>query len=77
MHIGQLFNRSMISCMLLVSVKSEVTIVIIFILITESAPGSISVLVSSSNRSSILYNLLEYAVMKTWFAWLNLVSQCF
>ena len=50
---------------------------IIFILITESAPGSISVLVSSSNRSSILYNLLEYAVMKTWFAWLYLASHFF
>ena len=57
-YIGHLFKRLVICSILLVLVSSEVTIAIIFILITESDPGAIAVLVSSSNRSSLLSNEL-------------------
>ena len=51
--------------MLLVLVASEFTIVIIFPLIMEAAPGDIVVLVSSRNRSSISSNVLDYAILRT------------
>ena len=76
-YTGHLFKRLVMCSIPLVSVPSEVAIVIIYPLIMEAAPGFIVFLVSSINRSSIPPNGLEYAVLRTWFEWLYLESQSF
>ena len=76
-YIDHLFKRLVIHSMLFVSVSSEFIIVIISPFIMEAAPGAIAVMVSSSNRYSILSNVLDYAILSNWCAWLYLASQCF
>ena len=65
MYIVNLIKRLVIRMMMLVSVASEVTIAIIFYLITGAAPVSIDVMLLSRNGSSISSNGLEYAILRT------------